>query len=84
VDASGVKLSKSGEAPDVAHAAPTDLVVAVLEFLRQAPPPELRRAPLDEAWAWALRHWRPSRFSGMRSGAAPAAQLDEARMEIPA
>ena len=84
VDASGVKLSKSGDAPDVAHAAPMDLVVAVLEFLRQAPPPELRRAPLDETWEWARQHWRPSRFSGMRSGAAPPARLDSDRMEIPA
>ena len=84
VDASGVKLSKSGEAPDVAHAAPTDLVVAVLEFLRQAPPPEHRRAPLDEVWGWARRHWQPSRFSGMRSGTAPTAESNKTTMEIPA
>lgn len=84
VDASGVKLSKSGDAPDVGNSAPAALVVAVLEFLRQAPPPELERAPLDEVWAWAREHWQPSRFSGMRSGAAPTARLDKARMEIPA
>jgi hypothetical protein len=59
-------------------------VVAVLEFLQQAPPPELGRASLDEVWAWAREHWQPSRFSGMRSGAAPTGRLDKERMEIPA
>jgi glutamyl-Q tRNA(Asp) synthetase len=84
VDASGAKLSKSGDAPDASHAAPAELVVAVLEFLRQAPPPELTRAPLDEIWVWARQHWRPSRFSGMRSGTAPTAEWNRTRMEIPA
>jgi len=83
VDASGVKLSKSGDAPAVWHPAPSAPVVAALEFLRQDPPAELGRAPLDEVWAWAIEHWRPSRFSGMRSGAAPAAALDKATMEVP-
>jgi glutamyl-Q tRNA(Asp) synthetase len=84
VDASGAKLSKSAAAPEVRHAAPAAAVVAVLEFLRQAPPTELGRAPLDEVWAWAREHWQPSRLSGMWSGAAPAAEFDKIRMEIPA
>ena len=83
VDASGVKLSKSGNAPAVQHPAPSAPVVAALEFLRQEPPAGLECAPLDEVWAWALGHWQPSRFSGMRSGAAPAAALDKAMMEVP-
>jgi glutamyl-Q tRNA(Asp) synthetase len=83
VDASGVKLSKSGDAPAVLHPAPAAPVVAALEFLRQDPPADLGRAPLDEVWAWAIEHWQPSRFSGMRSGTAPAAALDKATMEIP-
>lgn len=82
VDASGVKLSKSADAPEVLHPLPTVPLVEVLEFLRQEPPQELRRAPLDELWAWARRHWQPSRFSGLRSGTAPTAELDKARMEI--
>jgi glutamyl-Q tRNA(Asp) synthetase len=82
-DASGVKLSKSGDAPAVLHPSPTAPVVAALEFLRQDPPAELGRAPLDEVWAWAVEHWQPSRFSGMRSGAAPAAALYRATMEVP-
>jgi glutamyl-Q tRNA(Asp) synthetase len=83
VDASGVKLSKSGDAPAVLHPAPAAPVVAALEFLRQDPPAELGRAPLEEVWAWALGHWQPSRFSGIRSGAAPAAALERATMEVP-
>ncbi len=84
VDASGVKLSKSGDAPAVLHAAPAAPIVVALEFLRQDPPAGLGRAPLDEVWNWALEHWQPSRLSGMRSGAAPAATIDKARTEVPA
>lgn len=83
VDGSGVKLSKSGDAPAVLHAAPAAPIVAALEFLRQDPPARLGRAPLDEVWTWALEHWQPSRLSGMRSGAAPAATLGKARTEVP-
>jgi glutamyl-Q tRNA(Asp) synthetase len=83
VDASGVKLSKSADAPAVRHPAPAEPIVAVLEFLRQDPPAALGRARLDEVWAWAIEHWQPSRFSGIRSGAAPAAALDKATMEVP-
>jgi len=82
VDASGVKLSKSGGAPSVADSAPAALVVAVLEFLRQAPPPGLERGSLAEVWAWAVEHWEPIRFRGVRTGPAPAAARGEATMEI--
>jgi glutamyl-Q tRNA(Asp) synthetase len=83
VDASGAKLSKSGDAPAVLHAAPAAPIVAALQFLRQDPPAGLGRARLDEVWTWALEHWQPSRLSGMRSGAAPAATLHKARTEVP-
>ena len=83
VDASGVKLSKSGDAPAVLHPAPAAPIVAALEFLRQHPPAELGRAALDDVWAWAIEHWQPSRFTGMRSGAAPAAALNKVTMEVP-
>jgi glutamyl-Q tRNA(Asp) synthetase len=82
VDASGAKLSKSGGAPSVADTAPAALVVAVLEFLRQAPPPGLERAALPEVWAWAVEHWQPPRFRGMRAGPAPATARGAATMEI--
>ena len=82
VDASGAKLSKSGDAPSVADTAPAALIVAVLEFLRQAPPPGLERAAVAEVWAWAVEHWQPTRFRGMRAGPVPAAAGGDATMEI--
>jgi len=32
-------------------------LVRTLEFLGQAPPAELARAPLPEVWRWARAHW---------------------------
>jgi glutamyl-Q tRNA(Asp) synthetase len=65
VDESGLKLSKSADAPGVSDAAPGLQLVAVLDFLRQAPPAGLERAPLREIWQWALANWRPYRFAGL-------------------
>ncbi len=76
VDASGVKLSKSGDAPASRSCRPATTVVAALEFLQQAPPRELARGPLEDAWHWALAHWRPSRLEGLR--ALPARAADHA------
>jgi glutamyl-Q tRNA(Asp) synthetase len=72
VDTSGVKLSKSDEAPAVGCASPAAALIAVLEFLGQRPPQGLEKATAGDVLAWALGHWRPSRFSGMRSMKAPA------------
>jgi len=38
----------------------------VLEWLEQAPPPELAAAPVHEIWAWAIPNWRPERLAGRR------------------
>jgi len=84
VDASGVKLSKSGDAPSVENTDPTRLVVATLEFLRQQPPGELAQAPLEEVWAWARENWRPQRFEAVTSAAAPTTSGNDAAMEYTA
>jgi glutamyl-Q tRNA(Asp) synthetase len=81
VDASGVKLSKSDDAPAVAAAPPSGLVVATLEFLRQSPPGGLARAGLGEVWEWALAHWEPRRFEAVRAAPAPATPGWGERME---
>jgi glutamyl-Q tRNA(Asp) synthetase len=72
VDASGVKLSKSDDAPAIAGASPAATIVAVLEFLGQRPPQGLESATAGDVLGWAQEHWQPSRFSGMRSLKAPA------------
>jgi glutamyl-Q tRNA(Asp) synthetase len=43
-----------------------------MEFLGQAPPAELQRAPLAEFWRWALEHWDAQRIPRRRSLPAPA------------
>ena len=44
----------------------------VLEWLEQAPPPELAAAPVQEIWAWAIPNWRPERIVGRRERRLPA------------
>jgi glutamyl-Q tRNA(Asp) synthetase len=68
VSKSGIKLSKSEDAPPLSRSSPAAQVVAALEFLRQAPPAGLARAPLAEVWQWAIAHWQPGRLAGMRTG----------------
>jgi glutamyl-Q tRNA(Asp) synthetase len=68
VSNTGIKLSKSEDAPALSLSSPAAQVVAALEFLHQAPPAGLARAPLAEVWQWARAHWQPGRFMGMRTG----------------
>ena len=68
VSNTGIKLSKSEDAPALSRSSPAAQAVAALEFLRQAPPAGLARAPLAEIWQWAIAHWQPGRFNGMRKG----------------
>nr|WP_298726241.1 tRNA glutamyl-Q(34) synthetase GluQRS [uncultured Steroidobacter sp.] len=65
-DVNGIKLSKSAGAAAIDIARPTYEVWRALEFLRQAPPPELRRAGLATLWEWAIQHWQPKRLNGLR------------------
>jgi glutamyl-Q tRNA(Asp) synthetase len=70
----GQKLAKSRRAiPIESEAAPPQLW-QVLEWLEQAPPPELASAPVSEIWAWAIPNWKPGRIEGCRERRlAPAA-----------
>jgi glutamyl-Q tRNA(Asp) synthetase len=68
----GDKLSKSADAPGAGTAAPAMQISRVLAFLGQEPPEELGQARLAEVWAWAIEHWRPERFAGVRQREAGA------------
>ncbi len=72
VNASGLKLSKSSDAPGLAAAGSTLQIVAALEFLGQHPPEDLKAATTDEALVWAVSNWHPERFAGVACAAAPA------------
>lgn len=81
VDASGVKLSKSDDAPAVAGASPAAALVAVLELLGQRPPRGLESAKAADVLGWALENWQPSRFSGIREMKAPVRVLGQGKLE---
>lgn len=54
----GEKLSKQTLATPLDDAHPVPALHAVLCFLGQAPPDELKHAPLAELWHWARIHWQ--------------------------
>jgi glutamyl-Q tRNA(Asp) synthetase len=73
VDADGLKLSKSSDAPRLAAAGSATQLVAALEFLGQDPPRALAGAAAGELLVWAVSNWHPARFAGVSSRTAPAA-----------
>jgi glutamyl-Q tRNA(Asp) synthetase len=73
VSETGLKLSKSEDAPALSRSLPAAQIVAALEFLRQDPPAGLARAPLAAVWQWATSHWQPLRVAGIRTGRVPGA-----------
>jgi glutamyl-Q tRNA(Asp) synthetase len=72
VDAHGLKLSKSTDAPGLESRATGDVLLAVLRFLGQSAPDELARWTTAEALRWAATHWRVAGFAGRQAAAAGA------------
>ncbi len=58
VNAEGQKLSKQTYARPVSDRDPGELLLEILAFLGQDPPPALRGAGADQVLAWGLAHWR--------------------------
>jgi len=56
VNAQGEKLSKRTLAPAIATDNAVATLIAVLEFLRQQPPAELRQGSVEEVLNWAVAH----------------------------
>jgi len=71
VNAAGEKLSKQTRAAPVDERDPVPVLVQVMDFLGQAPPAQLRRAPPAEFWRWALTHWDAQCIPRRRSLLAP-------------
>ena len=65
VNATGEKLSKQTHAAPVNDARAPALLFQALEFLRQEPPPELRRSTVAELLHWGVSRWRPLRMEGL-------------------
>ena len=68
-DANGIKLSKSAGAAAIDVSRPTEELWRALRFLRQAPPPDLRRGELATLWEWAIKHWQLQPLNGQRQAA---------------
>lgn len=71
-NAAGEKLSKQTLARAVEGLAPGRLLVDVLDFLGQCPPPGLAESDLAAVWAWGLANWAPARIPRLRQAPAPA------------
>jgi glutamyl-Q tRNA(Asp) synthetase len=61
----GRKLAKSKRSLPLAEDVSQQLW-QVLDWLEQAPPPELAAAPVRTIWDWAIPNWRPARLAGRR------------------
>lgn len=66
IDTDGVKLSKSAGSAAIHNAAAATALWDALDFLRQGPPLDLRRASLATLWDWALHHWHMQPLNGLR------------------
>lgn len=71
VNSQGEKLSKQTLALAITIDNVIATLIAVLEFLRQQPPAELRQGRVEEVLGWAVRNWQPERMKGCRQLPAP-------------
>ncbi len=62
VNREGFKLSKQTGAPAIDTGNPGPVLFSLLQLLRQRPPLELRRAPVEVILDWAIGHWRVERL----------------------
>ena len=61
LNARNEKLSKQTLALPVDTVHPQQLLLRVLQFLGQDPPPALAESTLDDFWRWAVTHWNVGR-----------------------
>lgn len=66
IDANGIKLSKSTGAAGVDASQPASELWRTLQFLKQGPPPALRRGPVAALWEWAIENWQAQPLAGLR------------------
>jgi glutamyl-Q tRNA(Asp) synthetase len=66
MDANGIKLSKSTGAAAIDARQPARELWRTLQFLKQEPPPGLRRGPVASLWEWAIEHWQAQPLAGLR------------------
>ena len=62
----GAKLAKSRRSVALQSARAGAQLHEILRLLNQRPPPSLTDAPALEVLAWAIAHWNPTAFHGVR------------------
>lgn len=62
----GTKLSKQTQAPELglSQKSISGSIFTALEFLKQNPPTELKKANSNELWQWAIENWDIKRLKG--------------------
>ena len=72
-EAGGAKLAKSRRSLALEPAAAGEQLLTVLALLNQSPPAALAGAPAPEVLAWAVDHWNPRAFHGIKALVLPEA-----------
>jgi glutamyl-Q tRNA(Asp) synthetase len=63
----GQKLSKQTFAKSVSETPPQKMLYHILTLLQQAPPLELKNAPVTELLSWAMTHWSSHLLKNIKS-----------------
>jgi len=66
IESTGAKLAKSRHSVALDPKAAGRQLHQALSILRQEPPATLELEPVATVLQWALAHWRPERFRGVR------------------
>ena len=62
----GYKLSKQNKAPAIDNSNPQPALIAALEFLGQAPEPDLAHEKVSNIISWAIKHWSRERVAKVK------------------
>lgn len=62
----GYKLSKQNKAPAIDNNNPQPTLIAALEFLGQAPDPDLIHKKVTDIISWAVKHWSREKVANVR------------------
>jgi glutamyl-Q tRNA(Asp) synthetase len=71
VEPDGSKLAKARRSAAADRGDPAAQLLAILGWLRQAPPGELTGEPPGTVLRWAARHWNPDALRGLKTLPAP-------------
>jgi glutamyl-Q tRNA(Asp) synthetase len=66
VTTDGFKLSKQNKAPAINNDNPQPALIAALEFLGQAPEPNLLNEKVDDIINWAITHWSRDKVANVQ------------------